>query len=59
MVEYQNQLNEFVMEVIDIIANHGKLSEEGKLRSQKLRENAVRFIIKQEEEKRKQVSCLS
>ncbi|KAI8893813.1 hypothetical protein BC833DRAFT_624524 [Globomyces pollinis-pini] len=52
---YQRELSELVMEVIDIIGKHGKLSHEAKSKSIRLREIAAREIMRAEEEERKAV----
>jgi hypothetical protein len=46
-------MNRMVMDTIDALAIHARLSQEGKQRSVKLREAAISFILKQREEERK------
>ena len=57
--EFQTSLHQFVVDLIDIIGLHGKLSADGKLKSRRIRQAAEDKILKAQEAIIKKASCFN
>lgn len=55
VVEYQKELSNLVLDVIDFIGENGRLSAEQRKRAKDLREAALLSVMKDKEEDRKRV----